>query len=245
MDVHKAKPVHNLREFVSEVGIIILGVLIALAGEQAVEKMRWHEIVAVFEAAMTTELQTDDLPQAYVRVAMHPCLLRQLYEIDDAIDRNDDRPVISTLTRAYAPPWRSWDAEAWRAAEAAGATAHLSVERNLQWEGPYALMPLLQQQANREAEILPELQPGGHINGSLTAAERDRIHSAAEKLRQVGELLVRTSSLSILFAADAGVKLSARQKTEMLGQLRSEFGNCIITPAEPEPKKGDRHRLPG
>ena len=36
MDIHKPKPIRNWREFLKEVGIIVLGVSIALAGEQAV-----------------------------------------------------------------------------------------------------------------------------------------------------------------------------------------------------------------
>jgi len=36
MEIHKPKPIHNWREFLKEVGIIVLGVGIALAAEQAV-----------------------------------------------------------------------------------------------------------------------------------------------------------------------------------------------------------------
>jgi hypothetical protein len=37
MDIHKPKPIHNFREFLSEIGVIVCGVLIALILEQAVE----------------------------------------------------------------------------------------------------------------------------------------------------------------------------------------------------------------
>jgi hypothetical protein len=38
MDIHKPKPWHGLREFLKEYAIIVVGVLTALAGEQAVDK---------------------------------------------------------------------------------------------------------------------------------------------------------------------------------------------------------------
>lgn len=41
MDIHKPKPVHNWREFPSEIGVIVCGVLIALGLEQAVEALHW------------------------------------------------------------------------------------------------------------------------------------------------------------------------------------------------------------
>ncbi|MBV9062475.1 MAG: hypothetical protein JOY77_06055, partial [Alphaproteobacteria bacterium] len=41
MDIHKPKPIRNWREFLKEVGIIVLGVSIALGAEQAVEAI--HE----------------------------------------------------------------------------------------------------------------------------------------------------------------------------------------------------------
>jgi len=40
MDIHKPKPIRNWREFFKEVGIIVLGVCIALAAEQGVEALR-------------------------------------------------------------------------------------------------------------------------------------------------------------------------------------------------------------
>ena len=33
MDIHKPKPVHNWRELLTEIGTIVIGVLIALAAE--------------------------------------------------------------------------------------------------------------------------------------------------------------------------------------------------------------------
>jgi hypothetical protein len=42
---HLPKPLHGWRQFAGEVGIIVVGVLIALGAEQLVEEWRWHERV--------------------------------------------------------------------------------------------------------------------------------------------------------------------------------------------------------
>ena len=42
MDIHKPKPWHGWREFLKEYVIIVVGVLTALAAEQAVEWLHWR-----------------------------------------------------------------------------------------------------------------------------------------------------------------------------------------------------------
>ena len=42
MDVHKPKPIHGWRDLVKEIGVIVIGVAIALAGEQGVEWLHWR-----------------------------------------------------------------------------------------------------------------------------------------------------------------------------------------------------------
>jgi hypothetical protein len=45
MEIHKPKPFHGWRELLKEFGIIVLGVLTALAAEQAVEWLHWRNLV--------------------------------------------------------------------------------------------------------------------------------------------------------------------------------------------------------
>jgi len=56
---HIPKPLHGWREFAGEVGIIVLGVLIALAAEQVVEDLQWHHKVAVVRKSLMGELAND------------------------------------------------------------------------------------------------------------------------------------------------------------------------------------------
>ena len=59
MHFHLPKPLHGWRAFVGEVGIIVIGVLIALGAEQAVEAWQWHEKVAVLRQSLMGELAND------------------------------------------------------------------------------------------------------------------------------------------------------------------------------------------
>ena len=54
---HLPKPLHGWRELVGEVGIIVVGVLIALAAEQIVETLHWRNQTRETERALRTEIQ--------------------------------------------------------------------------------------------------------------------------------------------------------------------------------------------
>src|SRR3954447_5339169 len=87
MHVHLPKPLHGWRAFVGEVGIIVVGVLIALAAEQLVDEWQWREKVGHAEAAMRLELSEDDGPEAYDRALIGPCLDQQIMRIHDGAGR--------------------------------------------------------------------------------------------------------------------------------------------------------------
>jgi len=79
VEIHKPKPVHNWREFLKEYAIIVLGVLTALAAEQAVEWLRWRHEVAIARQSLREEIAVID--RFYGRRALiGPCLERRLEE---------------------------------------------------------------------------------------------------------------------------------------------------------------------
>lgn len=45
MHIHKPKPLHGVREFSSEISVIVVGILIALGLEQTVESLHWRHKV--------------------------------------------------------------------------------------------------------------------------------------------------------------------------------------------------------
>jgi hypothetical protein len=65
MEIHKPKPVHGWREFFKEYAIIVLGVLTALAAEQAVEFLRHYAEVRDMTQKLQEESQTNADVLAY------------------------------------------------------------------------------------------------------------------------------------------------------------------------------------
>ena len=80
MHFHVPKPLHGWREFAGEVGIIVLGVLIALGAEQLIQTIHSQREVAQFRSAVDLELATTLAAYRY-RVDQEPCVKRRLGEL--------------------------------------------------------------------------------------------------------------------------------------------------------------------
>jgi hypothetical protein len=125
---HKLKPWHGWREFAKEIGTIVIGVLLALAGEQIVETMSWRHKTNEAEAALHRELAVN-LSYAAEQQALGPCANRYIDRLQAAVAAN--RPdVIAALYRLGAPthphPWRF---DTWTAALNAQVPEHMEAER--------------------------------------------------------------------------------------------------------------------
>lgn len=84
MHVHLPKPLHGWRELAGEVGIIVIGVLIALGAEQVVETIHGNAQVRQFRSAVNDELAYD-LGSYKQRLMLGPCVRARLAELDRVI----------------------------------------------------------------------------------------------------------------------------------------------------------------
>jgi hypothetical protein len=91
---HLPRPLHGWREFAGEVGIIVVGVLIALTAEQAVEAFHWHEKVRVAERNVDFEINVQ-LDNAEETVALNRCAAPFFDALEGAILRHDHNAIQS------------------------------------------------------------------------------------------------------------------------------------------------------
>ena len=85
MHVHLPKPLHGWREFAGEVGIIVLGVIIALALGQAVQAWQWHEDVKTARGSIQREMAFD-LAFFADRLRIANCVDRHLADAEQRIE---------------------------------------------------------------------------------------------------------------------------------------------------------------
>ena len=85
MHVHLPKPLHGWREFAGEVGIIVLGVIIALAFGQIAEASQWRQEVRTARASIHREMASD-LAVFADRLRIAHCVDRHLADAQQRID---------------------------------------------------------------------------------------------------------------------------------------------------------------
>ena len=98
MDIHKPKPVHSWRELLKEIGIIVIGVAIALSGEQAVEALHNHHRAEQAREGIRGEIALG-LGHIATRERLEKCVSRRLDEADG---------LIAGLAAGKLPPGPIW-----------------------------------------------------------------------------------------------------------------------------------------
>ncbi|HMJ06315.1 MAG TPA: hypothetical protein VK474_08695, partial [Chthoniobacterales bacterium] len=183
-----------------------------MSAEQLVQAGRDRNEAEKARAALRSELGNDDLPQAYARLAMSSCLAAQLTQLDHAITEPIDRLQFLQMARAYQPPIRTWDSEAWKAVTATGALSNNGSQEIIDWSSPYVWVAKLDGSATAESQALTDLISIRPSLGQLSDAEIDRVIVSLQRLRKIGRTMFRQSWFITDGARKAGVSLSEEQR---------------------------------
>lgn len=229
MHFHLPKPLHGWREFAGEVGIIVVGVLIALGAEQVVGRFHQRAELRQAEDAMRSELRDDNLPQAYARAAMFNCYSGQLKAIQQAV-ASGDRVKVLSLAAAYRPVQRTWDDQAWQSALASQVLIQAGSQRMINWANAYVMTPFLSRTTQQEQNELPELTTPLSGTGSLSPTQEDQLFHAINVLRKLNRQMTLGSLGFIHFVAERGLKLTPAQEDKILREGRSKIGACVTRP---------------
>lgn len=133
MDIHRPKPVHTWREFTSEIFVIVVGITIALSGEQTLEWFHWRHEVAETRAALRSEVGRD-LDSLDFIISEAPCIDRRLAEVGSALGVPGAPPLKRPLGQ---PQFPNMPSAAWDVARASGVVSHLPQEEAAHYRAIY------------------------------------------------------------------------------------------------------------
>jgi len=123
MEIHKPKPIHNWREFLKEVGTIVLGVCVALGAEQAVEWAHWRNQVTTARSAIAQEL-VRVMSNGLERVRETQCVEQRLDAVAAILDqasRTGSLPPVPQINQTH---FRTWPDDVWRTVVASQSAPH-------------------------------------------------------------------------------------------------------------------------
>ena len=158
MHFHLPKPLHGWREFAGEVGIIVVGVLIALGAEQVIETIHWRNEVAAERASLLQEAN-DNVTAVGAREAQQPCVDRRLREIRTVLERHYRGEPLGITGEIGRP--RSVDSArgTWEIAVADQALSHMSYKDKLAFSDSFANFALWDRIIAEEKAIWLRLAP--------------------------------------------------------------------------------------
>lgn len=229
MHVDLPKPLHGWRAFVGEVGVIVLGVLIALGAQQLVESLNWREKVDAAVSDMNNELGSGDGPEAYERLAIHDCVATHLNGLRALVEHGDRSESRKLIDRSWLPN-RTWDSLARDAANTADVAAHMPHQQMLQYRIAYEMIPAMQRIAEKELGDLGRFRALPASGGELTSDEKLSEIAAIEALRLDNDTFERESRFVLLRMKMMGLGLSKRFVERRVRAARAHYGDCVTSP---------------
>lgn len=133
------KPLHGWRQFVGEVGIIVIGVLIALAADQLMEDFSQREQAHDARVAIQGELQIN-LARLESRTEQRQCVLNRIAEIQGILDRADEGAVFTPPNWIGRPQFWTMQSVRWDAVSQAGRAALLPPKELADYGLMYTIM---------------------------------------------------------------------------------------------------------
>ena len=146
MRFHQLKPLHGWREFSGEVGIIVLGVLIALGAQQVAEELRERADRAQLVAGLRAELGDDRSRWEHIR-ASDQCTVLRLGAIEKWVAT---APASARLDKAYRLFLWNMHSSAWDLTKTSPVTASIPIRERLTYATLYGAIDNWRQFINEE-----------------------------------------------------------------------------------------------
>lgn len=209
MHVHVPKPLHGWREFVGEVGIIVLGVLIALSAEQIVELVHWKNEVAETREALDASIASSRV-QALERMHDNGCIAKQIAAVKRVVATGEGMRSINVV----GAPVRSWEKSSWATAMASGVVTHMSLAERTDYATTYDLIAVLERSNADEFTVWSDLASLNETD-RMTDMSPDRLYSDLARAAALNDLMVAASEQLNEEAGKLGIRLSPQNSADV------------------------------
>lgn len=240
------RPLHGWREFIHEIVIVVIGVLLALAGAQVIDEGRWQRQVGSTRQSIANELVTN-ADQAAMRIAVEDCLRDRVGEMAARLNATNGRwtgdpmPIgrgarptphwdNRSIARVYVVPLVGWSQDAWDAAKSAGVLDHMSREEVASYSDVYGEVAGIREFQNQELLLESSLS----FLSSDQQLDSGSRNAALAKLGQLDALKATNAGLSSLIIdqmKNLHLHVDRARRSEQLKQMiadeRRYRGPCV------------------
>jgi hypothetical protein len=242
LDIHKPKPVHNVREFLSELGVVVLGIVIALSGEQLIEYLHDKHKAGEAREGIRDEVAMN-IAVLESRSAAQPCIDRRIDNIATLLEASEGSKYVGPTWLGRPQIWEMLHAR-WQVVSQSGRAPLLAPEEQAEYGFVYALFADVAADEDREQIAWARLRAlEGLLNPSATM--RDELRLALQEARLTNwdiknlNSLLQTKATEMSLAkrpaprvqADTGICFPTNtSRSEALNRLSASAGHPIEEP---------------
>ena len=254
MHVHLPKGFHGWRELAKEVGIIVLGVLIALSFEQLVQIWHWRQETRMTRQELTNELSYDAL-FAGERVAIQQCLRDRIQSLtaklnstnghwaaDPMVFGNARKSIagsvlVTGIPMAYRAPRRPFLSDGWETAKSSAVLDHMGRDDIHDFEFTYKGVSEMRSLEDEESSLEPQLSflsfdqtldPQSRVQALIVLARLDMLNSDIALIAT--QMLAGIRSMNLQLGALRrlrGVQTFEQSRHSLMQEDRDRFGSCV------------------
>ena len=235
------RPANGWRAFAGEVGVIVLGVLIALGAQQAAEAFNQRREAAETRAALTNEIR-ESLGTLELRRAAQPCIDRRLKELRGLVDAWGRTGTYETPRWVSQATWFGIGTQRYDAAESAGRLALLPAEEQYRLgfihSGLVAFRNITNQEIGEWA-TLRMLQSGAD---ALSVSDRTAIRNALQQASTINYLVKIRVGQTLEQGAKYGWRPDMRRAKDVmkLAWKDGKFVPSVCLPIDTPPEVANR-----
>jgi hypothetical protein len=213
-------PSMGWRAFWSEILIVVIGVVIALAANEAVEKWNWRNKVADGEARLREDT-ANVFEWSAERYATGPCIDAQLAalitRVMDSGERLDPAPIHTSLNmrRVLTAPQRPFRFPVWDALVADGTASRMSPERQALYGRLGQSLERMRLRNEDYMRLRGRMLVLAHPI-ELDAQTRNRLLTDLEELRAMNAVDVRALGQDMNFITEYGIAPGSKSVEEFL-----------------------------
>ncbi|HEY3815428.1 MAG TPA: hypothetical protein VGL66_19575 [Caulobacteraceae bacterium] len=157
MHIHKPKALHGLRELLTEVGVIVIGIVIALALEQAVEAFHRHDSAAEARQQIRDEL-SGNAWRLWEQERTQACVDTRLDDLERILSQALHSGRIEPGLTVGRPWHHIWESARWSSITQAGVAAYFPERESAAYSNLYSLFANLTVDSTKEQESWAYLQ---------------------------------------------------------------------------------------
>jgi hypothetical protein len=192
MHIHRPRAPHGWRELIGEVGIIVIGIVIALGGEQALEALHWARQADAGETALKGEFAREAY-NAALREAQSACITRRLADLSATVQRASESGRLPPVPALGHPPFTPWTIGVWDALVADQTVSHLPRDKTIAYTKIERMTAYLSGLSDQEEDQWATLDSMVGPGRRLSDAEAEQLRTVLAKAASSNEHMRSTS----------------------------------------------------